>query len=139
MADDPRLKIILLDGWHEQKNHGPATYRRATSSDPGALQFSFAQHRAGPLPNVGKVNLLEICRKMAGRLPGGRIISEHSGVCSFGEFGTAVARGDSPRYFQVWVLSNNREFILVTHTCDTEPDPNEISEAKEIVMMTTCK
>lgn len=106
---------------------------------PVHYSFLLLSIAAGPLPNVGKVNLLEICRKMAGRLPGGRIISEHSGVCSFGEFGTAVARGDSPRYFQVWVLSNNREFILVTHTCDTEPDPNEISEANEIVMMTTCK
>jgi hypothetical protein len=47
-----------------------------------------------------------------------------------------VARGEAPVYFQVWVLSNGREFILVTHTCDREPTPDEIAEANEIALMT---
>jgi hypothetical protein len=51
-------------------------------------------------------------------------------------FRTVVARGEAPVYFQVWVLSNGREFILVTHTCDREPTPDEIAEANEIALMT---
>ena len=64
--------------------------------------------------------------------------SSRSGSCEFGMFGTVIARGESPHYFQVWVLSNGREFILVTHTCDKEPGASEVAEANDIALMACC-
>ena len=139
MAAEPRLKIKLYSGWNVVENEKVATYVRISSHESGTLQFSFAQHRAGPLQNVTDDLLLALCRKMAAKLPGGNVISERSGACNFGRFGTVVARGDSPKYFQVWVISNQREFILITHTCASEPDPAEILEANEIALLTSCE
>lgn len=75
---------------------------------------------------------------MASSVRGIKEKSSRSGSCEFGMFGTAIARGESPIYFQVWVLSNGREFILVTHTCDKEPDPDEVVEANHIALMAGC-
>jgi hypothetical protein len=65
-----------------------------------------------------------------------RDVSSRSGKCEFGIFGTVAVKGDAPAHFQAWVVSNQREFILITHTCAKEPDPLEIAEANEIALMT---
>jgi hypothetical protein len=60
-----------------------------------------------------------------------------SGKCEHGIFGTVIAKGDSPAYVQAWVLSNNTDFILVTHTCESEPKPEIVTQASSIALMTT--
>ena len=75
---------------------------------------------------------------MASNVRGLKEKSSRSGTCEFGMFGTVVAKGDYPAHFQVWVLSNEREFILVTHTCDKDPGAEEVTEANEIALMTGC-
>jgi hypothetical protein len=75
---------------------------------------------------------------MASGVRGLKEKSSHSGTCEFGVFGTVTAKGDFPAHFQAWVLSNEREFILVTHTCDKNPDPEEIAEANQIALLTGC-
>ena len=137
MAPEPRLKLRLLHGWKAVENpQGPATYCREASANSGALQFSFTQYRSGALPNAAEDQLTGICRNLAAKMRGGKIISSRSGACDFGIYGTVVARGDEPAYFQAWVISNRRDFVLVTHTCTVEPDPLEIQEANEIALMT---
>jgi hypothetical protein len=79
-----------------------------------------------------------MCEKLTKAFRGSREMSSRSGKCEFGIFGTVVVKGDSPAHVQVWVLSNQREFILITHVCGNEPDPQEVAEANEIALRTAC-
>jgi hypothetical protein len=129
--------VRLHQGWREvQVPNAPVTYVRSGPSSQGALQFSLAQFKAGPLPDSSEQTLLAMCEKLANNVRGLREKSSRSGPCDLGTLGTVVVRREAPVYFQVWVLSNGREFILVTHTCDREPTPDEIAEANEIALMT---
>jgi hypothetical protein len=135
----PRLKVRLHPAWREiQTSSGPATYVRGGESKSGALQFSLAQFLPGRLPSTSEQLLIGMCEKFASGVRGLKEKSSRSGTCEFGMFGTVVAKGDYPNHVQAWVLSNEREFILVTHTCDKDPDPQEVNEANEIALMTTC-
>jgi len=137
MQTQPRLKVKLFEGWRPVENPRTlATYVRGDTSNSGSLQFSLAQYQRGILSSVTEDTLLGLCQKLAGSVRGRRDVSSGSGKCEFGLFGTVTAKGDSPAHFQVWVISNGREFILITHTCAKEPDPQEVAEANEIALMT---
>jgi hypothetical protein len=134
-----RLKIRLHRAWRQVENpNALPTYTRGDGSSSGILQFSLAQFRPGAAPKTSEQTLIGMCEKLASGVRGQKDKSSGSGKCEFGTFGTVVAKGDSPTRFQVWVLSNQREFILVTHTCEKEPDAQEVAEANEIALMTGC-
>jgi hypothetical protein len=136
----PRLKVKLHQGWIPVANpNGPATYVRGSGPNPPALQFSIAQHKPGALPNVTPESLVGICERMTEKVRGRRSISKSSGECTFGKYGTVIAKGDAPAHVQIWVLSNEREFILVTHTCEIDPEPKEDEEANQIALLTSCE
>jgi hypothetical protein len=100
--------------------------------------LSLAQFRPGKLPNASEPLLTAMCEKLVSDVRGLKQKSSHSGACEFGRFGTVVAKADSPAHVQVWVLSDERVFILVTHTCDKDPDPEEVTEANQIALMAGC-
>jgi hypothetical protein len=75
--------------------------------------------------------------KFTRKIRGRRDLVSGSGKCELGIFGTVVAKGDSPAYVQVWMLSNKIDFILITHISDIEPTPQEITQARSIAEMTT--
>jgi hypothetical protein len=130
---DPRLKIKLYDGWRQVKSEGVlAGYVKGASS----LQFSHAHKKGNPLPDDAK-ELISICEKLTQKMRGRRDLLSASGKCAFGIFGTVVAKGDHPAHFQAWVLKNENDLILITQTCDTEPSPQEITEARAIALATT--
>ena len=76
---------------------------------------------------------------MTEKVRGRKSISKSSGECAFGKYGTVIAKGEAPEHVQIWMLSNKREFILITHTCASDPDPEEIEEASQIALMTSCE
>jgi hypothetical protein len=80
--------------------------------------------------------LIALCEKLTVKVSNRREVLRRSGKCNFGIFGTVAVKGDAPVYFQAWVVSNQRDFILITHTCTEEPEPEEIAEANEIALMT---
>lgn len=131
-----RLQIKLLEGWCQATQDGPITYLRGSSS--GALQFSFAQPRPDVVINVTEQTLIGLGEKLTAKVEGRREVLRQTGVCAFGKFATLAVKGKHPRHFQVWVLSNGREFILVTHIDgENEPGDTEIAEATEIALKTT--
>ena len=132
----PKLRIRLRPGWQPAENPAIPTYKRSASTDSGALQFSIAQFRHGTAPNATEQTLVALCEKLTSSVPGRREVATASGTCDFGIYGTAAVQGGAPVRFQAWVLSNGREFILVTHTCGSAPDPEEVREATEIALMT---
>jgi hypothetical protein len=77
-----------------------------------------------------------MCEKLTSNIRGRRDITTASDACDFGIYATVIAYGDSPVRLQAWLLSNRQEFILITHTCGSEPDPEEVREAHEIALMT---
>jgi hypothetical protein len=138
MDAKPKLKIKLFDGWRAVENpEGPATYVREASVHSGALQFSIAHYHKGLVQNATEESLVDVSKKVVlNHAAECRIISTRSGMCNFGMFGTAVARGKDGTYAQAWVISDKCDFILVTHTCDKEPDAQEIREAEQIALKT---
>jgi len=139
---EPQLKIKLKHGWSPVKNVNAYMCFRAASANPSELQFSLAVRKTDrPIVVVTEESLIGLCRRMhtTRGVPSGREVSSQSGKCDFGIFGTVVACGESPARIQVWMLSNGRDFILVTHTCEKIPDPAEVKEANEIALMTRCE
>jgi hypothetical protein len=135
----PRLKVKLHRGWRQIDNPGAlAAYVRGDSSNSGTLQFSIAQFRHGQLPSATEQTLIGICEKLTSGVRAPKEVSSTSGKCEFGMFGSVVVKGDFPARLQVWVVSNQRELILITHTCEKEPDPEEVAEANDIALMTEC-
>jgi hypothetical protein len=128
-----RLKVRLTGSWAPHPNEGgPATFVRGASADAGVLQVSWAEYEGGPLPNPTLADLEEMAHEF-GRPHGfGEPRESGSGACPFGAFGTATFQTPSLARIQVWLLSNGRDFIYVTHLCEVAPDPAEIAEADEI-------
>lgn len=136
----PRLKVKLYQGWKPVANpNGPATYMRGNDPDGSALQFSFAQYRPDTLLTTTQEHLIGICEKLTNKLSGRAIVSRSSGKCTFGFYGTVISKGHEPAHSQIWVVSNRREFILITHTCANEPGLDEMEEANQIALMTYCE
>jgi hypothetical protein len=134
---EPRLKVRLYSGWRQiQDATALASYVRGDGSNSGRLQFSLAEHRHGKVPDATEQTLIGICEKLTNGVSGRKEMLSRSGKCKFGTFGTVVAMGDFPIRLQVWVLSNERVFILVTHTCEREPISQEVAEANQIALMT---
>jgi hypothetical protein len=128
-----RLKVKLYEGWRPGENKdGPATYLNGNS----CLQFSQAIYKKGALP-ITSEGLIALCEKLTKGVRGRRDLMSASGNCEHGAFGTVLARGDQPAFVQVWVLSNGTEYILVTHSSESEPTPKLIAEAGSIALMTT--
>jgi hypothetical protein len=136
-----QLDVKLLPGWMNVKNPKSYVCVRQTSTRPGEMQFSSAVYKPGAPPPIAVTGekLIEMCRGMSKGVRGRREISSQFGNCDFGTFGTLAVRGESPAYVQVWVLTNGRDFILITHVCGEEPDPAEAKEANEIAIGTTFK
>jgi hypothetical protein len=132
----PKLRIRLRPGWQPAENPTIPTYKRSASPDSGALQFSIAQFRHGTVPNATEQTLVSMCEKLTSGVPGRRDVTSASGTCDFGTYATVAVHGDSPVRLQAWIMSNGQEFILITHTCGSEPDPEEVREANEIALMT---
>lgn len=132
----PNLKVQICPGWRESpKPGGPLTYLRGTGPDPSTLQFSAARRRSVPIGGVAE-RLVAICQQATGGVKDRIELSQSSGDCEFGVFGTVTVTGSSPAYMQAWVLSNGHDFILITHICDKPPDTQEIKEAEEMAMVT---
>ena len=127
-----RLKIQLPPDWaplEETRN----TFYRVASKDSGALQVSFAEYKGGEIPNPTADDLKQLAVESANNKKLGELVESSSGPCLFGTMGTAVFRAPEHARFQIWFLSNGRDFITATHVCIDEPEPKEVAEAQQIV------
>ena len=133
-----RLNIDLLPTWTDRsRDHpqGPPTYIRHASSDPGALQVSWASYsRPGPPPQMTDGGLTQLATRLA-TSPGARIESSTVGKSAWGRFACVVAHAPDRR-MQVWVINNGPDNVLVTHSYSGsgQPDASELSEAEQIAM-----
>jgi hypothetical protein len=137
-----RLQITLPEGWSDYSKEnpdGPPTYLRDKSEVPGPLQVSFAHYQSGVIPNPTYDDLVGIATGTGKLIEGSEVVKTSSGDCDFGRFGSAIFRSPETPRMQSWHLSNGRDFIMVTHICPEEPDPEEVEEVQEIVKHLTLK
>jgi hypothetical protein len=132
-----RLQVRLLPNWAQADNpDGPVTFYRCDSGDSGSLQVSlYAEYMGGKVPNPSPDDLIELAQDHGQRHNAGELVGTHSGACDLGSFGAVVFRSAECPRFQLWYLSNGRDFVLATHICTVEPEAAEVFEAQQIVDM----
>jgi hypothetical protein len=116
-----RLRIELIPGWTDISQvdpEGPLTFVRDASEDSGALQVSIqAEYVGGNIPDASREALTSIVERVALKDPAAEFRGSSTGVCALGQYGTILVSLAGFSWFQVWVLSNGRDFVLATHTC----------------------
>jgi hypothetical protein len=136
------IKVKLLPGWIDASKDnpdGPASFLRESSKSSGAVQVSHAEYARGAVPNPSEQDLIVMSRAFGTGtdMNLGDVGKSQSGGCTFGKFGTTVYRSAEFPRSQVWYLSDGKDFIMVTHICGEEPDPQELVEVDQIVHMLT--
>jgi hypothetical protein len=135
-----RIQVKLLPDWSTLANpDGPPTYVRQTSEDSGAFQVSWAEYAGGRIPNPSSESLTQMCEDFGVKKQLGDVLERDAGVCDYGLFGSAVFRSEEAPRFQIWIISDGKNFIHATHICGGKIDPKEVEEAKQIATMLTLK
>jgi hypothetical protein len=141
MAMKPALNIVLPKNWRNvsgENPDGPPTFCRENDAC-GALQVSIqALYQGGAVPNPKPEDLIDPAEDVARSADEQiEIRGRSSGRCALGNYGTVLVSIPEFEWFQVWVLSNGRDFVLATHTCESEPTEDEVNEASSIVKTVT--
>jgi hypothetical protein len=135
----PKLKLKLRPGWRPvQIPNAPVTCVRGHDSDPNVLQVSVGRRKEETATNLSAEGLLRIGENSTAKVSGRIETSRASGTCEFGSFGTITVKGTVPAYMQVWVVANERDIILITHICKSQPHEREVKEANEIALAVCC-
>ena len=136
-----RLRVELLPDWRDislENLGGPPSFVRDSSDESGALQISIqALFAGGKTPDSSHEHLIRLAEGVALNTPDAKLRGRSSGVCSLGQYGTVLASRQDYSWFQVWVLSNGKDFVLATHISVDEPDEEEVNEASWIVKNST--
>ena len=134
-----RLRVTLPPDWALEPGGADAPYTFTWRDDRavGALQFSLGRYKSGKVPNPSRSDLEQMAFAFGADHNWPRPISQGSGACTFGQFGLAVFQSVDFSRIQLWFLSNGRDFIMVTHTCEGNPLQDEIEAANQIVLNAT--
>lgn len=128
------FSVEVPDGWaditHIVEAENPP-YTLAHRSGLGALQFSTALYKSGPIPNPPLADLQEMIAEFSRKLELGE---PTDGVADPGPpamVSASFAWGDD--FLRVWQVSDGRNFARVTYTCAAEHAESELAACEEIV------
>jgi hypothetical protein len=127
------LSIELAPGWFDVTDelsgeNVPLTFTRPDGS--GALQFSIASYRSGPIPDPGIDSLLTLLRDFAQS----RELGVATDVCTeFAPLHLAAGSFHTDSFIRVWYLSDGRSFALATFTCGAKHGDDELSDCEQMV------
>lgn len=106
----------------------PITFTRPDGF--GALQFSIASYRSGPVPDAGTNTLLALLHDFAQS----RELGPATDLCTEGaQLRLAAASFHTDSFIRVWYLSDGRSFALATFTCDAEHAVDELPDCEQMV------
>jgi hypothetical protein len=129
-----QLRFELSPNWAQfEMKDGPATFHRDSADAVGALQVSWAAYQAGPAPNPTADSLEQMAVDFGHKQQLSNMLGTARGDCEFGSWATAIFRSAEFTHFQVWFLSNGRDFIMATYICSEPLNSVEIQEAQSIV------
>lgn len=110
--------------------HHPFTLTKCEDG-VGALQFSIAAYRGGPLPNPTPSDLLEMVEEFGARKGLGDLSEEVSRDGMPMVAAASYYHGED--YVRVWYVSDGSNFALTTYLCKWEYRELEIGECEKIV------
>jgi hypothetical protein len=126
--------VEVPDGWAditqvvEAKN---PPYTLAHRNGLGALQFSTALYKSGPIPNPSLADLQEMIAEFSHT----HVLGEPTDVVADpgppAMVAASFAWGDD--FLRVWQVSDGRNFARVTYTCAAEHAGPELAACEEIV------
>lgn len=105
---------------------------RDTARDLGALQFSVATYKSGPVPDPSPAALLQMARELAmaaqlTALDDARAVQE--GGLRIGALGCC----DGSNYIHIWYVSDGRNIAKITYTCGSGEQSMQMAECEAII------
>src|SRR4051812_13108771 len=133
MAQLLRISVTPLPGWGNVGDEESSWARVGDGN--GVLQVSHSEDLHGEVPNPNGDDLGKLAVNTAvGQ--GVDVRGTPQGACGFGFFGSAFVPCGTVAYFQVWVLSNGRDFIFASYIA-AAADPLEQGEAEKMALALT--
>jgi hypothetical protein len=136
MAEKERLQVKLFPNWTDySKNNpeGPLTYINTECKTINPMQITYAIYNKGKNPNSSLEDLVKMNTEF-GEKHELTIINSCTGNCTFGKYATAIWGSDSFQWFQIWHLTNGKDFIFVIYICEIKPESRILDEAHSIVL-----
>ena len=132
------LSILLPDDWQDVTDDlptgSPFTLGKIGNDALGALQFSVAKYKRGPLPSFTKEKLelmiMDFFRAQSLGEPHVITTSSNKIILAKGDFQSEA------KYSRIWYVSDRQNIVLVTYTSLQVKSPqlkNEVDEADAIV------
>lgn len=137
MSVKEKLQVKLFPDWtdYSYKNpHGPVTFIKRSCKTLNPLQISYALYKNGKVPNLGYDELLKMCMDFGAKFEYGNCLGRCYGECAFGKYASAIFKVNDFPWYQIWHLSNGKDFIFATYICEDKPDDIVLEEAHEIVV-----
>ena len=138
---DGRLQVKLFSNWVDySKNNSdaPLTYINTECKTINLLQITYAIYKKGEIPYSSVEDLIKMNTDF-GKKYVLTTINYCIGDCAFGKYATALLGSDSFEWYQIWHLTNGKDFIFVTYICEVVPEEHIRNEAHSIVMNLTIK
>lgn len=128
-----RLHFPRAAQWFRVIEEGPdgmLSFARS-GTERGVLQITMTEYTGGEEPNPAPKDLVQLASEVA-KGQGLRVLRTDSGSCPAGVFGRALCESPDVRCFQIWYLSNGRDFLLATYIAE-DPDAAETEEAEKLI------
>ncbi|SHH09600.1 hypothetical protein [Massilia sp. CF038] len=137
MRSELRLSLVLAPNWEDISSgnpDGPATFAPADSDCDAALQISIhAEYTGGVIPDPTPAQLVTLAERVIERNGEADIRGRATGECAIGTYGTVLASTDEAAWFQIWFLSNGKDFVLASFISSEEPTDEQASQASWMV------
>jgi hypothetical protein len=130
------IAVDVPVGWSDiteqvEGTERPFTLAMTTGENSGALQFSPALYRSGPLPSASAATLLKMVRQFGATKNLGEVADEatHEGTVSL----AAASFHLQTSFVRVWYVSDGRNIALVTYVTDWGNQKQHLADCEAIV------
>src|SRR5262245_2730344 len=133
-VDLAALSVELRPGWEaitDTLEDEPRPWTLARPDGGGALQFSTARYKGGPVPNPSLSDLLEMVRDFGGErgLDAPTDLRTEEGAIRSAA-GSYHWQGS---FLRIWYLSDGASFIFVTYLSTPTSLPTEVAECEQML------
>lgn len=131
------LEVKLFPDWvdyYNKSKRGYFTYIKKSCKTINPLQISYLLYKDGKMPNPTFDDLLKMCIEFGTKYKCDLCLGKCYGECVFGRYASAIFKTNEFQWYQVWHLSNGKDFMFVTYICEDKPEDYVLEEAHEIVM-----
>jgi hypothetical protein len=124
------MTLDALQGWNDTSEEGgPFTVTKPDGV--GALQFSPALYKSGPIPSPSASDLADMVQEFGTKHGLGDAFDETNtkGTLSI----AAASYHNAEDFIRVWYASDGKNFALVTYVCRWGSEAEELADCEEMV------